>query len=397
GNCSHNNYQLIGRGLQLNSRCEIIRIQQEKKVKHQSLELCLNSACNRRSNLVIYKYYYKQGYYSCSMYKCATNADGSDWDYRWEKGLEQHPTSVYALPHHSIPRCHNSYFIRRPWDRNRKSYANCYNSIYLMVDDIETCMKNACDKKANVLDYFIDNRTCRIMNCNWKWKTWENFYFSEILRLRFSDTMVTYTLSSQVTRWESTITTTTLHYDKTGSPTIQEISTRNIENVLETGNETFTSFTDLKEQIESQDPFFKRLTMILIGMVAIFLGLSTVAVAYIITQRCRKRGQPISRNVSTNSSDHSFRGFPIRSSAISTVRNSWISSYISGYAYIDESMMLQRIPYLYQNDDAALSRHETGGIFRQNGRIVPVENNDMHEAIPLRELQHQNNEPQRQL
>ncbi|CAH1786428.1 unnamed protein product [Owenia fusiformis] len=174
GDCYHGNFVLVKQAMQIATSCP----ETHTPLWGLNVENCLKSACAFITNLVIYKHYL-HGHSSCSMYNCESNENDTDWEYGWRHWWEFKQTSAYVLPHHSTPRCHDSYFIRRSWDTRRNVNSICSNVTHLAVNNVSSCMSFACEVKANVLDYVKDNHTCRVMHCNWNFKPWQNnFYFT---------------------------------------------------------------------------------------------------------------------------------------------------------------------------------------------------------------------------
>ncbi|CAH1781478.1 unnamed protein product [Owenia fusiformis] len=231
------------------------------------------------------------------MYRCESNDNGTDWEYKWQKGEEWVQTKAFALPHPSTPKCHNSYFIQRTWNAHENVHDICSKRIYVGVNDIESCMSIACEEKADVLDYVTDDRTCTISHCSWKFKTWEyNFYFAKTLEV--SDKVATYTLSPPIyppMSTESKTSTTTLNNTIRESTKYIIATTKDPLNEHETTKGTFAALTEQMESIRSKNFDFKTLAMVMAGTTALFFILSALTVIYIICQRFSRRQTP-SRN-----------------------------------------------------------------------------------------------------
>ncbi|CAH1781475.1 unnamed protein product, partial [Owenia fusiformis] len=200
----------VRKGMQLTSNCTKIHISLYENEEH-----CLNAACNASSNVVIYEHYIHK-LYACSMCICQSKDGYTDWDYRWQRDHEHTETKAYALPHPSTKRCRHSYYIKTSSEISVKQRANCTQRTYVAVVDVNACISRACDEEADVFDYLIDSRTCKIIHCTWDYETWEyNFYFSSTLKV--SDKVATYTLSSHRSSPKSNITLKNI----TAEPTIQ--------------------------------------------------------------------------------------------------------------------------------------------------------------------------------
>ncbi|CAH1781481.1 unnamed protein product, partial [Owenia fusiformis] len=319
--CSNDNYHLVRHGWGLSSNCTKIR-----KIWPKNLKKCLMSACTFSSNLVTFKYE-RHEKYSCFLYRCQSNNDGTHWNYGWQKNTNGnlYNTHAYALPHPST-KCHNSYFIRKTWLTHRNASELCPNrTAYAAVHDLHSCIALACRKKADALDYLVDIGTCKIMHCNSENETWEyEDYFSN--KLRVSDKMLTYILSSHII--ESKTTKAPRNSETRFTRQIPKVTT-NANIIQETVNKTCNSTNDQIENTGSQNMDFKTFAIVMTGTTVVFFIIGTVIAAYIVMQKFKRKSQTTPRNI------------PMRSSGISTVRYSQASTYISPYTAIDESRMLQ--------------------------------------------------------
>ncbi|CAH1781622.1 unnamed protein product, partial [Owenia fusiformis] len=77
--------------------------------------------------------------------------------------------------------------------------AICNNNTYKDVDNVRSCITLACDKNANVMNYFRTNRTCRILHCALNYKMWEGNFHHHVINLRRRNKVATYILTSKVT------------------------------------------------------------------------------------------------------------------------------------------------------------------------------------------------------
>ncbi|CAH1783962.1 unnamed protein product [Owenia fusiformis] len=253
--CHHDNFFLVRQGWRPGSNCTKMQYIR----RNSNLTDCFKSACKNNSNLVIHKQYkLKQ---ACTLYRCESNHDITDWEYGWSNKWES--TKAYALLHPSTPRCRNSFFIRRTWDTGKRVCANCDNIKYMNVEDLYSCMSHACDEEANALNFW-DKRKCQIMRCRWNsTRLSYNFNFS-----RTAAKVTTYSLASQIT----------------------------------TVN-TMTTILSPKPTTQTKPQFFRVLALIMTGVAGMVLGLITVAVFYYILIH-RRRQEQIPGQTSRDSLDY---------------------------------------------------------------------------------------------
>ncbi|CAH1784739.1 unnamed protein product, partial [Owenia fusiformis] len=222
--------------------------------QHNNFEECLMSACiTNTSNVVLYNLYK----HSCTMYKCESNEAGTDWDYRWQESKieHRHVTSAYALPHPSTPKCGNSYFIRKASNTYIFNEEHCSNVTNMATNDLHSCLTIACAENADGLEYFEENRTCRIMH------SCKRFYYYDMstTKVRLS---AKYSLSKiGLDEFPLENIQVTANIATTSTSQLTDTST-NIEYEATT-HDTNSSVTDQTGPIKSQNLDFKTLAMIL--------------------------------------------------------------------------------------------------------------------------------------
>ncbi|CAH1795787.1 unnamed protein product, partial [Owenia fusiformis] len=166
--CSIGNYLLVSREHHYPNCQLLLRLNAPWPVN--SHELCFSKACELQGNVV----HHRRNRH-CFIYRCPSNAAGTDWDYRWRGRGEW--GVVYAQPHPYTPRCYNSYFMRRTWNRWQNVKSNCFiMGTNAPVTDQQACMRIACDRNANVFDYFLNNRGCIVYHCRWNSRTGDYFF-----------------------------------------------------------------------------------------------------------------------------------------------------------------------------------------------------------------------------
>ncbi|CAH1777366.1 unnamed protein product [Owenia fusiformis] len=142
----------------------------------QSPGQCFKLACEVGANVIYFDLETE-----CSAYQCDFNVEEHDWDYKW-KEKKSSKGRTYALPHPASSRCHNSYFVRRTWDRQESGRSTCHRITSMSVDSLEDCKVKACNDKANTLnfdfEFDVDGKTdhghaCETMYCNWNSKEYD--------------------------------------------------------------------------------------------------------------------------------------------------------------------------------------------------------------------------------
>ncbi|CAH1793176.1 unnamed protein product [Owenia fusiformis] len=382
---------------------------------------CLMSACLNNSNVVIYN----TKRFSCSMYSCESNSDGTDWAYDWKNGMDNVGKPfifAFVLPHPSQQMCHNSYFIQKIF-KTLNIHNICPNiTTYKAVNDVERCMSTACDENADVLDF--SDGTCKIMNCK-KW------FYHDLSPMKMLNKSVVFTKSSRldevflhnIQRTKSTRKFTTKNFemtmnDKSLLKTITDVSSfdtmprdqndvsqdmkpRATKSTIKSFDvaitdksisdiETRKSITDVRSTFsteemkpdQSQNLDIKVLPLIIIGPSS---GLIALIVGCVIRQRFKRLAA--SKVTSEISSDFPSSEFSIHSSDIPSGRNSGASSYV--YASLDESKMLPQqffqnmTNHLWESDSFQAGESNHLEISGASARIDPT-TNDMGETVPLR-------------
>ncbi|CAH1797095.1 unnamed protein product [Owenia fusiformis] len=98
GDCLQTNFLLVRIGWRFDSSCTKTRT-----VWNVNLADCLTLVCGI-GNVVLYKQYLHGDQYICSVHKCESNQDGTDWAYGWQQGWELYrQTKAYAIPYTSTP------------------------------------------------------------------------------------------------------------------------------------------------------------------------------------------------------------------------------------------------------------------------------------------------------
>ncbi|CAH1773829.1 unnamed protein product [Owenia fusiformis] len=134
----------------------------------------------------------------CRAGKCGSNINKTEWEYEWNPGSYNGKT--YVRPHHYVPRCQNSYFMRRTWNNDVKS--NCYLIRTVTGKGLRECMKAACDDKANTLNFYFDvTPRCEIKHC--KWDTSTNDYAFEFTTTTNNEAVSVYGLEHTLSPYDS--------------------------------------------------------------------------------------------------------------------------------------------------------------------------------------------------
>ncbi|CAH1794903.1 unnamed protein product [Owenia fusiformis] len=115
-----------------------------------TLESCFAKACALNANVVTYGHLR-----SCKIFKCESNSNQNDWDYKFKYSGKSGYERTYAKPHSYSPGCNNSHFVRRTWMMGHTNVASkCSLTRPRSVVDVAACMKAACDDKANVFNFY---------------------------------------------------------------------------------------------------------------------------------------------------------------------------------------------------------------------------------------------------